>query len=68
MIMYRKPPTLKDMLVRAKTAQPGTTSIKDCHRPNTCKYCIKSPNQGEFKTWITNPTIQSPMALARAII
>ena len=41
MITYRKPPSLKDMLVRAKIAQPRTTTNKGCKRPNTCKYCKK---------------------------
>ena len=44
MITYRKAPSLKDMLVRAKIAQPRTISNKCCNRPNTCKYCkINSP-------------------------
>ena len=43
MISYRKPPSLKDMLIRAKIAQPRTISNKNCNRPNTCKYCKKSP-------------------------
>ena len=38
MITYRKPPSLKDMLVRARIAQPTTTLIKGCKRSNTCKY------------------------------
>ena len=57
MITYRKPPSLKDMLVRAKIAQPRTTTNKGCKRPNTCKYCKKIPNQGT----------QSLKALARVI-
>ena len=69
MITYGKPPSLKDMLVRAKIAQPRTTSIKGCNRPNTCKYCVKISQSGRIKKLITiNPTIQSPMALARATI
>ena len=59
MITYRKPPSLRDMLVRAKIAQPRTTTHKGCKRPNTCKYCKKLPNQGKLKTYITiKPTIQ----------
>ena len=42
MITYRKLPSLKDKLVRAKTAQPRTTSNKGFKRPNTCKYCKKN--------------------------
>ena len=57
MITYRKPPSIKDMLVRANTSQPRTTTNKGCKRPNTCKYCKKSPNQGESETLTTiNPT------------
>ena len=44
MIPYRKSSFLRDMLVKAKTAQPKTTTIKGCNRPaNTV---VKSPNQG----------------------
>ena len=41
MVTYRKPPSLKDMLVRDKIQQPKTTTNKDCTRPNTCQYCTK---------------------------
>ena len=55
MITYRKPPSLKDMLVRAKIAQPRTTTNKGCMRPNTCKYCKKkSPKSGEIKNLNNN--------------
>ena len=47
MITYRKPPSLKDMLVRAKIAQLRTTSNKSCNRLNTSKYCKEISNQGE---------------------
>ena len=50
MITYRKPPSLKDMFVRAKITQPRIISNKGCNRPNTCKYCKKNLNQGELKT------------------
>ena len=43
MIAYRKPPSLKDMLVRAKIAQPRTTTNRGCKRPNACKYYKKFP-------------------------
>ena len=36
-ITYRKPPSLKDMLIRAKITQPKTTTYKGCNRPKTCK-------------------------------
>ena len=44
-ITYRKPPSLKDMLVRAKIAQPRTTTYNGCKKPNTCKYCKKNFSQ-----------------------
>ena len=51
MITYRKPPSLKDILVRARIAQSNTT---------------KFPSEGKLKTWITTkPTIHSEMALAK---
>ena len=37
MMTYRKPPSLKDMLVRARIAQPTTSFSKGCNRPHTCK-------------------------------
>ena len=54
MITYRKPPSLKDMLVRAKIAQPRTTTYKGCNRPNTCKYCKKISQSGKIKTLHNN--------------
>ena len=54
MITYRKPPFLKDMLVRAKIAQPRTTYIKHCNRPNTCKDCIKISQSGRIKNLNNN--------------
>ena len=67
MITYRKQSSLKDMLVRAKIAQPRITSNKGCNRPNTCKYCnkisqsvrIKNLNNNESYNTITNGTFQS---------
>ena len=67
MITYRKPPSLKDMLVRARIAQPTTTFIEGCNRPSTCKYCIKISQWGRIKNLnnnkscntITNSTCQS---------
>ena len=49
MITYRKPPSLKDMLVRAKIAQPRMTTYKGCKRPNTSKYCKKISQSGKIK-------------------
>ena len=68
MITYRKPPSLRDMLARAKIAQPRTTTIKGCNGPNTCKYCGKISQSGRMKNLnnnnktyntITNGTCQS---------
>ena len=41
MITCRKPPSLKDMLIRAKITQPKSTTYKGCNRPKTCKYCTR---------------------------
>ena len=54
MITYRKPPSLKDMLVRAKIAQPRTTTNKGCKRPNTCKYCKRISQSGRIKNLNNN--------------
>ena len=56
MITYRKPPSLKDMLVRTKFAQPRTTTHKGCKRPNTCKYCKKISQSGKIKNLHNNKT------------
>ena len=37
MITYRKPPSLKDMMVRARIPQTKSITHKGCTRPNTCK-------------------------------
>ena len=50
MITYRKSPSLKDMLVRAKIPQPKSITLKGYTRPNTCKYCTRFPNQGKKQT------------------
>ena len=67
MITYRKPPSLKDMLVRAKIAQPRSTTHKGCNRPNTCKYYkrisqsgkIKNPHNNKNYNTMTKGTSQS---------
>ena len=41
MVTYRKPPSLKDMLVMANIPQPRTRATKGCTRPNTCQYCTR---------------------------
>ena len=47
MVTYRKPPSLKDMLVRAKIPQPKTQTTKGCTRPNTCQYCTRLSQSGK---------------------
>ena len=42
------------MLVRAKLAQPRTTTNKGCKRPNTCKYCKKISQSGRIKNLNNN--------------
>ena len=67
MITYRKPPSLKDLLIRAKIMQSKTPILKGCNRPNTCKYCVKISKSGKIKNLhnntiyntITNGTCQS---------
>ena len=58
MITYRKPPSLKDMLVRAKIVQPRNTTDKGCKRPNTCKYCKKISQSGKIKNLQNNKNLQ----------
>ena len=56
MITYRKLPSPKDMLVRAKIAQPRTTTYKGCKRPSACKYCKKISQSGKIKNLHNNKT------------
>ena len=49
MIAYRKQPSLKDMLVRARITQPTTTLVKGSNRPKTCRYCAKISQSGTIK-------------------
>ena len=56
MITYRKPLSLRDMLVRARIAQPTTTFMKGCNRPNTCKYCGKIFESGKVKNLSSDKT------------
>ena len=39
MVTHRKPPFLRDMLVRAKIPWPNQKSPKICKRTNSCQYC-----------------------------
>ena len=54
MIVCRKPPSLKDVLIKAKIAQPRTTTYKGCKRPNTCKYCKTISQSGKIKNLHNN--------------
>ena len=61
MITYRKPPSLKDMLVKdmlvlARITQPTTTFSKGCNRPHTCKYCGRISQSGQIKNLHNNKT------------
>ena len=56
MITYRKPPSHKDMLVRARIAQPTIPLFKGCNRPHACKYCGKISQSGQIKNLHSNET------------
>ena len=56
MITYRKPPSLKDMLVKAKLTQPRQKTNKECKRPKTCKYSTKMSQSGKIKNSYNNKT------------
>ena len=56
MVIYRKPPSLKDMLVRAKIPQPKNTASKGCTRPSTCQYCTRISQLGKITNLNNNTT------------
>ena len=56
MIAYRKPPSIKNMLARAKISQPTATFSKGCNRPHTCKYCGGITQLGHIKNLQNNKT------------
>ena len=56
MVTYRKPPSLKDMLVRAKIPQPKTRNDKGCTRPNSCQYCTRLSQSGRITNLNNNTT------------
>ena len=56
MITYKKPPSLKDMLVKAKLTQPRHKTNKECKRPKSCKYCTKMSQSGKIKNLYNNKT------------
>ena len=55
MITYRKPPSLKDMLLRAKIPQPKSTTPKEYTRPNTHQYCTRISQSWKI-TYLNNNT------------
>ena len=58
MITYRKPPSLKDMLVRARIAQPTNPFLKGVTDHILANTVEEYPNQGILKTYrIMKPTI-----------
>ena len=59
MVTYRKPPSLKDMLVRAKIPQPKTKTNKGCTRPNTCQYCTRLSQSGKITNLENNTTYKT---------
>ena len=56
MVTYRKPPSLIDMLVRAKIPQPKTGTSKECTRPNTCQYYTRLSQSGKITNLNNNTT------------
>ena len=56
MVTYRRPPSLKDQLVRARITQPTHPATHGCKRPNSCKYCKKISQSGKIKNTLNNKT------------
>ena len=54
MVTYRRPPSLKDQLVRARITQPTHPATHGCKRPNSCKYCKKISQSGKIKNTLNN--------------
>ena len=54
MVTYRKPPSLKDQLVRARITQPKHNATQGCKRPNSCKYCKKISRSGKIRNLLNN--------------
>ena len=54
MVTYRKPPSLKDQLVRARITQPTHPTTQGCKRPNSCKYCKKISQSGKIRNLLNN--------------
>ena len=50
---YRRPPNLRDKLIRAKLKQTSTVLKKPwptCQRPNTCKHCPRLDKSGKIQS------------------
>ena len=60
-ITYRKPPSLKDKLVRARITEPRHKATKGCKIPNTCKYCKKISQSGKIKNVLNNKNYNTMM-------
>ena len=56
MVTYRKPPSLKDILVRAKIPKPRIPTSKSYTRPNTCQYCTRLSQSGKITNLNNNTT------------
>ena len=54
MITYRKPPSLKDMLVKRKRFPSQEPLLTRVVRHNTCKYCKKISQSGKIKNLHNN--------------
>ena len=68
MITYRKTPSLKDMLVRARITQPTTHFLKGVIDHILANLVEEYPNQGRLKTYTKiKPTIHWEVALTKAI-
>ena len=51
MVTFRRPPSLKGQLVRARITQPTHPATQGCKRPNSCKYCKKISQSGKIKKY-----------------
>ena len=56
MVTYRRPPSLKDQLVRARVTQPTHPATHGCKRPNSCKYCKEISRSGKIRNTLNNKT------------
>ena len=61
MVTYRKPPSLKDKLVRARITQPTYKATQGCKRPNSCKYCKKISQSGKIRNLLNNKNYNTMM-------